>query len=149
MSLTGGSATKLLNKMKTMDKKAYLKTVEVLLAMLIGGAFIIYVIPATLTRATEQPPIDILSSLENNDDFRQLMLFSQTECVDAELLMLKFLPAKFKYSYAFSPVELADYAKVPSNLPKDRRVYADSIFLAGNTTKYKPVIVKLFYWVEK
>ena len=131
------------------NKKAYLKTVEVLLAMLISGAFIIYVIPATLTREIEQPPLEILSSLENNDEFRQLMLFNQTECIDSELLMVKFLPAKFKYSYAFSPCTLADYAKVPANLPKDRRVYVDSVFLAGNTTEYKTVIVKLFYWVEQ
>jgi len=132
-----------------MNKKAYLKTVEVLLAMLIGGAFIIYVIPATLTRETEQPPLDLLSNLENNADFRQYMLFNQTNCVDAELLTQKFLPVKFKYSYAFSPCTLENYADIPANLPKDRRVYVDSVFIAGNTTEYKPVIVKLFYWVEK
>ena len=131
------------------NKKAYLKTVEVLLAMLIGGAFIIYVLPTALTRETEQPPIDILSALENNDEFRQLVLFNQTNCIDAELLTAKFLPVKFKYSYAFSPCTLDNYAKIPENLPKDRRVYVDSIFIAGNTTEYKPVIVKLFYWVEK
>lgn len=129
------------------NKKAYLKTVEVLLAIIIGASFIIYVIPSSLTKAIEQPPTDVLSNLEYSEQFRQLMLFNQSECIDAEIHARGFLPARFKYSYAFSPVSVQDYDKIPANLPKDRRVYADSIFIAGNSSEYKPVIVKLFYWL--
>ncbi|MBW3011565.1 hypothetical protein KY311_00095 [Candidatus Woesearchaeota archaeon] len=131
-----------------MNKKAYLKTVEVLLAILLGGAFIIYVIPSSLTRGIEQDPVDLLENLEYNNEFRQLMIFNQSNCIDAELLARSFLPARFKYSYAFSAVALDNINDIPESLPTDKRVYADTLFLAGNSSEYKPVVVKLFYWNE-
>jgi len=125
-------------------KKAFLKTAEVLLAVVIGATFLIYVFPSSLTRA-EQEPLAILSNLEYNDEFRHDLMLNKS-CIDADAEIRKYLPARFKYSYEFSILNISELNKVPEDLPEDRRIYVESVFVAGNNSEYDPKVLKLYYW---
>jgi len=127
-------------------KKAFLRTAEVLLAIVIGATFLVYVFPNSLIRAQEEPPLELLSNLGNNDEFRQLVLLNKSRCIDADAEIRKFLPARFKYSYEFNMLDISELNKIPQDLPKDKRIYVDTFFIAGNNSEYKPMVLKLYYW---
>jgi hypothetical protein len=127
-----------------MNTKAFLKTAEVMIAIVIAATFLVYIFPSPQAGAS-QPSLNILKSLENNEKFRECVLLNNT-CIDADAEIRKYLPQRFKYSYEFGIFNVSDAHKLPEDLPADKTVYAESIFISGNDSEYYPKIAKLFYW---
>jgi hypothetical protein len=128
-----------------MNKHAFLKTAEVMFAVVIAIVFIAYVFPSPISKS-DQGQDYILRSLESNNEFRQLVMLNTTRCIDADIEIQNYLPAKFKYSYQLDIVSSSELNMTPEDLPKDKQVYVDSLFIAGNNSQYNPKVLKLYYW---
>ncbi|MBW2995046.1 hypothetical protein KY312_01735 [Candidatus Woesearchaeota archaeon] len=125
-------------------KKAFLKTAEVMIAIVVAATFLIYIFPSSPVRQ-QQEPVSILETLEDNDEFRQLLMLNNSRCIDADAEIRKHLPARFKYSYEFNILDISDIDKVP-DLPPDKTVYVETLLVAGNNSQYEPKVLKLYYW---
>jgi len=73
-------------------------------------------------------------------------MLNENRCIDADAEIRKYLPARFKYSYEFNILDVSELDKIPEDLPKDRRIYVDSMFISGNNSEYNPKVLKLYYW---
>ena len=73
-------------------------------------------------------------------------MLNDSRCIDADAEIRAYLPARFKYSYEFSILNISDIGKAPENLPSGKTVYAETLFIAGNNSQYEPKVLKLYYW---
>ena len=124
------------------NKKAYLRTLEVAFAILLTMSVLVFVFSkAKLPSDDAFSSINVLENLEFNTEFRNCVVGGNESCVVN--MVNNSLPALYRSS--FNVVITDDINYIPGNLP-DKRVYADSVFIAGNIYNYSPKIVKLFYW---
>jgi hypothetical protein len=117
-----------------------------LFAIVIGVSFLIYIFPNPLTQERAEASANVLESLEQNQDFRNSLMLNTTECFDSDVIVSKYMPARFKYSYEFNIVNVSELGKIPEDLPADKQVNVESIFISGSNSEYKPMVVKLYYW---
>ncbi len=124
-----------------MNRKAFMKTIEVGIAIVLTYLFLILITPKQVPTASRERIAETLSILQQNDDFRNCVISENGTCVDSNIRL--FLQASFDYVYSVS----SDPNYVPSGLPQ-KRIFVDSIFISGNTTLYKPKIFKVYYWTR-
>ena len=121
------------------NKKAYVRTIEALAAIIITFLFIAYVVPKHSTAGVRESNIELLQFLEKNDDFRNCVFDEDEEC--ASLIIEEYLDSKYDFEVSIS--NNPNFVKL--GLP-DKEIFVDSIYIAGSNTLYKPLIVKLYYW---
>ena len=125
-----------------MNKKAYLRTLEVVFAVLLTMSVLIYVFSRGNVGSDDVfSNIHVLENLEFNEDFRSCVNSDNITCVST--MVNSSLPLAYRNSFVVSITD--DMNFIPENMP-DKRVYADSVFIAGSVENYSPRIVKLFYW---
>jgi len=115
---------------------------EALIAAVLALTLLFSILPKIVPGEQSLPSVDVLENLGYDDDFRNCVLANTFSCVNSSVYF--FMPNLYKNSYVVYLVNDSNF--VPQNLPNDRRVYADSLFIAGNLTSYNPVIVRLYYW---
>lgn len=118
-------------------KKGYLKTVEAVIAFLLTFALIL-IVQTQNPAEVRVDKIAILSALEQKDSFRACVINDNATCVYDEIRFV--LPREYSFNVTVS----SDPYLTPDLPVKD--VYADHIWIAGNSTKYSPRIVRLYYW---
>lgn len=123
-------------------KKAFLLTLEALIAAVLGMVLLFAMLSKTIPSGEDLPSADVLSKLSYDDGFRTCALGNNISCVNSSVYAL--LPSLYKESFVVYLVKDAGF--VPDDLPSDRRVFAESSFIAGNISYYNPVIVRLYYW---
>lgn len=119
-----------------MVKKAFMKTVEILIVVIVTTLFMTVV----LSREPEQKSIKaeaFLINIENNPAFRAFV--SQNNgCHNSPInIMQDYVPSGYDYMLCIN-------AK-PANLP-EQDVFVDMLFYAGNITNINYKIVRLYYW---
>ena len=82
-----------------MNKKAYTRTIEVLIAVIITMLFIYFVFPKSQT-PTEQASLGILKVLENNPTFRNCAISTEYSCVKSYLK--DYVPKNYEYVFDIS-----------------------------------------------
>lgn len=126
-----------------MNKKAFMKTIEAMLAVILTGVFVLYLIPQfTGTEVSEQSMV-ILNNLEKTPNFRNFVI-STTGCFNSSNVTVRefitsYLPEEYSYLLCISGI--------PDNLP-DEKVFLDTAFFSGNISFYSPRTVRLYYWIE-
>ena len=132
---------KKLNQKTHMDKKAVFRTLEALIAIFITFLFIFVFIPQQRELSVPETPPNILAGLRDNEDFRNCVIQKNSTCINQTLDR----NIEDKYDFKFNLSENAN--TVISGLPQ-KRVYANSIFIGGNTTNATRIIVRLYFWVK-
>ena len=122
------------------NKKAYMRTLEVFMAVLITFIFVIYVVPTYYRERAPETGINILNSLEDN-----LRDCANTSCVENAINSFDSDFGK-KYNYIINIS--SDVNTVVSGLPAAKKIFSDSVFIAGNSTSYDPRIIRLYYWYK-
>lgn len=123
-------------------KKGFLRTLEAFIAAVLGLIVLFVILSKTIPGDQEIPSSNILEKLSNDDNFRTCALENNFSCVNDTVA--NFLPAI--YTETFSVHLTNDASFIPDDLPDDRRVYAESLFISGNLTEITPVIVRLYYF---
>jgi hypothetical protein len=113
-------------------KKAFMKTIEVLLAATFTALFLF------------ETSLDVLANLEKNDAFRDFATlntgcFNSTSNTDFNREIDKYVPIEYDY---LACIDASSYT-----LP-DKKIFIDSIVISGNLSLYRPKTVKLYHWLK-
>lgn len=117
-----------------MNKKGFVKILEVLLAVLITMAILMGIQNAI--KVDKEVKIINIRQFANDDTFRQCVIDKNATCVDEFLSDNLLLQNSYEYVIAFD--------MVPS-LPK-QEVYVESAYIAGNKTDTTNTKVSIYYW---
>lgn len=122
-------------------KKAYLKTIEVVLAMVLTFSVILYIMPIT-ENTPDQDTKDILLSISQNEEFRQSALSLDT-CAykQANVSITNILDERLRPYLNYS---ICAQGNIPV-LPR-KTVNVESLYLMGNITLKNNKIIRLYYW---
>ena len=123
------------------NKNAYMRTLEAVIAIILTFAFILYIMPSN-TFTIKEDTTNILIGLMNNEAFRE----------DAQNLTACAYKSQNESINQILDVELKsylNYAVCPQGilpeLPR-KRVNVESLYLTGNYTNTTNKVIKLYYW---
>ncbi|MBN2368800.1 hypothetical protein JXC34_07290 [Candidatus Woesearchaeota archaeon] len=126
-----------------MQKKAFMKTVEILMAIVITTIFLLVIIPkqSTLSRQASEA---YLVNLMDDENFRVFVTgntacFNSTSGQQINAMIARYLPNQYDYI-------VCSGARV-TELP-ERNVFVDTLLIAGNITSIQPKVVRLYYWAN-
>ena len=117
-----------------MNRKAYVRTLEAFLAFFITFVFVVLIVnKGELTKPLNNE-LNILSSLNERDDFRYCIYTSNTSCIDN--LVSPLMPSRYDFNMSIDK-------PLFFNTQKDIRT--ETLFIASNqTSSYHSVY--LYYW---
>ncbi|MFH0876214.1 MAG: hypothetical protein V1859_09830 [archaeon] len=128
-----------------MNKKAYLKTIEVIAAAIITTVFLLVFIPQqSALNAPEYGP-QALDKLTKSNYFRNYAterfgcIYSNETSAIAQLVS----------NYVGPDYDFTLCIGYKGNIIASQGVFVDSYFLAGNETNYSPKTLWLYTWVKK
>jgi len=124
------------------NKKAFMKTVEILLVIILSSIFLLVILPKQ-QQNTETKSTPYLIYLEQDPEFRNF-INSNTRCYnsssnEANNFVKRYLPKEFDYI-------LCSGTKA-TNLP-EKNVFVDSLFFSGNISNVEYKIIRLYYWAK-
>ncbi len=126
-----------------MNKKAYMKTLEVFIATMITFTFIIYIIPTD--RAENNNLADsLLKNIEEDLEFRNCVIMEDTTCLNNKINISFYGAYEYDFLIFDDPLTEPDYLNTTSD-----KVYTYSRVFSGNYTNYNPKILKIYYWEFK
>lgn len=120
------------------NKKAFMRTLEVVAAVVVTFIFVIYIIPQAEPIERRDQRIEILAQLKDNPDFLSCIAETDQDCISQ--ILRENIPKK----YDFEVLITSNPKESISDLPK-KEVYVDSIFLVGSPEN---TIVKVYYWLR-
>lgn len=136
------------------NKKAFLRIIEVMLAITILSGIVLYtyylsspVRYRSLEDYIETYQKKILYEITNNNELRNLVLVGNES--ESELNNYFFVPENLNYS-----IRICEFsASKPCNLDNDlfvklieKEIYVDETIITANLTYYSPKQVRLFIW---
>ena len=127
-------------KMK-LNKQGVFRTLEALIAIFITFLFLLVFIPQQRELSVPETPPNILAGLRDNEDFRNCVILKNQTCINQTIEK----NLEDKYDFKFNLSENAN--TVISGLPP-KRIYANSIFIGGNTTSATRFILRLYFWTK-
>ena len=127
------------------NKKAYIRTLEAVVAILILYLVMTSVLSKNKT-TTASVPKDIeltqsliLDEIENNDYYRSCVLMKDYFCLGD--FINNTLKARYSYNLTLCTKDNCMYPETPS-----KEIYAKSIIISSNITRYNTTSVNLFLW---
>ena len=132
-------------------KKAFIRTLEAIIAIVITFIFLVAILPLRETGITTEEKIKVLGNLVDDEEFRtEVFTLSVDQCFTEESpdwlsnLVRKYLSNG--YEYRFCLYEDLDYPLI-EDLP-DKEVFVDSVFITKDLSNYERRIVRFYYWVR-
>ncbi len=133
-----------------MDKNGYIRTLEAVVAILMIFVFIFTVLPRSQPRAATDPSEirllqdAILNQIESNSTYRNFVLNDDKTAIDVYVTdTLKFVG---DYGHILNIQDVDNSIVQPNGLPTDKDVYAGSVVVGSNLTKYNPKLVTIYIW---
>ena len=126
-----------------MVKKAYMKTIEMLLVMVISTIFLLIILPKQ-NYCDNMQKESYLIHLEKDETFRHFIT-DHTACYNSTpkntltVLVDRHVPKEFEYKICID--------KTPNTLPK-KDIFIDSLVIAGNYSQTDFKTIRLYYWSE-
>ncbi|MBU0758194.1 MAG: hypothetical protein KKF44_09055 [Nanoarchaeota archaeon] len=131
------------NRQAKLSKKAYLKTVEVMIAIVFAFTFLLYFLPKFAGVQNVEKSENVLKHLEHDNVFRDFVI-SNTGCINKTdnssviSQIEEYLPDVYDYRFCIND-------RIYDLPPK--KVLIDTVFIAGNLSDYSPSVVRLYYWI--
>jgi hypothetical protein len=122
-----------------MVKQGYVKTAEAVIAIFLSLSILAIFIHPDSTTETRRLPENALAVLRDNVDFRNCVQDNNTACINSTIR------DELPNNYDFTFIVAQDAEAAAYNLP-EKRIFADSVLLAGNATNSTIRIVRMFYW---
>jgi len=136
---------------KRFDRKAWIRILEVFLAILIIMGFILVIKNKQIPQAGSDEEVyemqrQILSLISKNDELRQEILIGQNQQVDE--FISKLIPNTWNFSTNVCDIELNCPNPVDSSELYEKNIYASEIVITSNLTYYNPKKLRFFVWTE-
>ncbi len=122
-------------------RKAYVRTIEVLVALFITILFVAIIIPRSYPEEIRTESLEIMGTLQEDTAFRNCVMGNETSCIQTRIR--QHLPGKYNYTYTISSDPLAAAGELPV-----KRVFAESAYFSANDSYYSPKIFRIYYWVR-
>ena len=123
-------------------KEGIFRTLEALIAIFITFLFLLIFIPQIRERTAPQATQNVLATLRDNDDFRNCVIQKNQTCLS------QFIERSLEGKYEFK-INVSDNPNAAvAGLPQQKRVYANSLFISGNTTNSTRQVVRLYFWTK-
>ena len=119
-----------------MKKKAFTKTMEVILALALSFLFLTFIVKPYIPKK-QLTTADYLDELKDDSVFRNCVLSENTTCINSSLTTI--IPTKYIYTFSINTTNVT--------LPEDKDIFVNSLFVAGNLTCYQPKTLWLWYWL--
>lgn len=127
-----------------MKKKAYMKTLEAVIAMVLSFMFITFFVPIRSETEQRQPDLDMVNILEQNMAFRTCVLSENISCLNSTFE--SYYPyVILDYGYA---INVSRDPKVSGVSLPTTNVHSESLLIAGNDTYITPKTVRIYYWLK-
>ena len=126
---------------RMINKQGMFRTIEALIAIFITFIFLIVFIPLQRERAQSTAPPNVLATLRDNDEFRNCVIQKNETCINQSIDRNLEDSYDFRFNLSDTP-----YASAPP-LPQ-KKIYANSMFIAGNETNSTRMIVRLYFWAK-
>ncbi len=118
------------------QKKGYMRTMEAFFAFFITFIFVVFIVLKGGDFKTLKTEFDVLSAVEQRDDFRNCIYAENTTC--AENLIDSFFPASYDYEL---------YINNPKQFSESKDIYTETLFMVSNQTNNYNILY-LYYWVR-
>ena len=126
------------------NKKAYMKTVEVMISI----AIVLVVLSIALKHnyySNDYQKRNILQSLKNDLNLRACVITYDNNCTSS--IIASSLGPGYNYTFQLVKPTSLSVANPPKLPPKT--VFVDSYYFSGNLTNNNDMILKLYYWRNK
>jgi len=132
-----------------MNKKGFGKTLEATIAIILILSFIYYFSPKPLTKESDLPENVkeaqkfILEEISATKELRDCVLAApegkcDPGCTKVENLVKKHTPPGYAFACEICPTA----GTCSSNVPLDKSLYTNSIFISANN----PKVVRIYFW---
>ncbi len=112
-----------------------MRTLEAFFAFFLTFIFVVFIVLKGVSIKAGHDPLDVLSALEQRDDFRTCVYESNTSCL--EDLARPFVPMTYNLRMSINSPD-------PFKGAKD--IYTETLFVVSNqTSDYK--VVYMYYWL--
>lgn len=132
----------MVNNRLSANKQGVFRTIEAFIAIFITFIFLTIFIPQQREQAAFQTPANVLAALRGNDNFRNCIIQQNFTCINQTVD--RNLEDKYEFKVNLSVNPNAAIRGLPTT-----RVYANSMFVAGNTTNSTSLIVRLYFWAKE
>ena len=129
-----------------MNKKAYIKTLEAVAAILIIYIFTTSILARNIVKEASVPKDieltqeSVLNEIQSSDYYRNCALSNNKNCINS-LLQSSIKNNSYGYNFSICTVSICI---VPSTPEKD--VYANSLIVTANLTDYNTTSINLYIW---
>jgi hypothetical protein len=126
-------------------KKGYMKTLEVLFAIVVTIMFFVILIPQQNVSENQEDNLGIMESMIKDPVFREGVISLNKECYDMSdsnsitQTVEKYLLEEYAFYICID--------RKKGSFP-EKRIFVESAFITGNITDYKQREVWLYYWVS-
>lgn len=134
-----------------LGKKAYIRTMEAVLAIIILLIFVYTVIPRQPIQESNIEDVNIkliqdhvFFELANNDELRSDIISKNNESLND--LITNIINQRYNYEIAIN--DLGGSLILPGNISSDKAIYVRSAVVSTNKTEYDPKIVTLYLWLK-
>ena len=133
-----------------MVKKAFIRTLEAIIAIVITFIFLAVILPMKETGIITKEEIRVLPNMIDDEEFR-MKTFNLTinQCFDEEGTWIDMLVKKrlsSDYNYLFCVYDHLEFPLIES-LP-DKEIFVDSLFITKELDDYERRIVRFYYWIK-
>lgn len=127
---------------KLQRKRAGYRTLEAVIAITTIFGFLILFLQQQRSLTAEDVPAEVLAPLLYDEQFRNCAIQKNSSCINTTIN--DNLEDKYDFLFNLSTNPNA----VVSGLPQQKRVFANSLYVAGNLTNSSATIVRLFFWTK-
>ena len=125
------------------NKKAYMKTIEALIAVLMLIGFLIYILPSETTKQTttelEVLMDSTLDTIMYNSTYRTCSINRDQTCLE------EFLNTKMDYRYNYT-IQICNDTICDSPYLPDKNIYVEDRIITSNYEYKNTTLVRLFTW---
>ncbi len=127
------------------SKKAYMKTLEVLFAIIVTTLFIVILIPGRDISEQDEEKLFVMDTMINNPLFRQGVINLADGCYDSSNPNIltnaldKAIPEVYIYNVCINTRK--------TDFP-EKRVIVETGFITGNMTDFFHKEIWLYYWIK-
>ncbi|MFH1316531.1 MAG: hypothetical protein ABII01_03370 [Candidatus Woesearchaeota archaeon] len=121
------------------NKRGYVRTMEVVIAIVITFIFVIYIIPNYSARLSNPKTLYFLSGMYDNKNLSSCVVQKDALCVNN--LIADEIPIDYEFSALITDNPNARILDLP-----DKRIIVDSLMFTGNISHQNMTILKVYYW---
>ncbi len=124
-----------------MNKKAFLRTIEAVIAVVITFIVLVVIFPKNNISEYQKSSLNNLELMNDDENLRNCIYSDNLSC--AESIIRNYLPNSYDFQYLIT----SNPNDFIYSLPKTK-IHTTNIVFAGNNYIYDFRVLKIYYWLK-